>query len=309
MAQFNFPDHFGINFTPTLHHKAEGPTQPEQNIKSNFVVAVIGSGRGIGAHTAYAYARAGAKGITITSRTVAELKIVEEKLLAINSEIEILSQTCDVSKQADVEALAKATMEKFGRLDVVIANAGVMSKPIAASVHSEQRMPIGVEEDDFQRVIDINLIGTWNIARNFVPLLQANKDGAQAFIIITSASGHFSDSNMTPLAYNISKFALNRLAEHLHKDHFRRDGVQTFAVHPGAVLTSASVVGSEEAAAEGDFTMDDPGLCGGFLTWLTKQRRPWLSGRYISVNWDVEELEVMRNAILKEDKLVHRMVV
>ena len=56
-------------------------------------------------------------------------------------------------------------------------------------------------------------------------------------------------------------------------------------------------------------TMDDPGLCGGFLTWLTKQRRPWLSGRYISVNWDVEELEVMKNAIAKEDKLVYKMVV
>jgi len=54
---------------------------------------------------------------------------------------------------------------------------------------------------------------------------------------------------------------------------------------------------------------DDVGLCGGFLVWLTKQKREYLSGRYVSVNWDVDELETRKEEIVKDDKLHFRMVV
>lgn len=54
---------------------------------------------------------------------------------------------------------------------------------------------------------------------------------------------------------------------------------------------------------------DDPGLAGGFLTWLTKEKREWLSGRYVSATWDVEELEQQKEDIVAKDKLKMRMVV
>ena len=56
---------------------------------------------------------------------------------------------------------------------------------------------------------------------------------------------------------------------------------------------------------------DDPGLCGGFLVWLTKTRedRLWLSGRFLSATWDADELLSMREAIVKSDMLKARMVV
>ena len=54
---------------------------------------------------------------------------------------------------------------------------------------------------------------------------------------------------------------------------------------------------------------DDVALCGGFLTWLTSERREWLNGRYLSVNWDVKELESMREDIVSRDKLKFEMVV
>lgn len=53
---------------------------------------------------------------------------------------------------------------------------------------------------------------------------------------------------------------------------------------------------------------DDIGLCGGFLTWLTRERREWLSGRYISVNWDTKELQNRREEIVEGDMLKFRMV-
>jgi len=54
---------------------------------------------------------------------------------------------------------------------------------------------------------------------------------------------------------------------------------------------------------------DDAGLCGGWLTWLTKEKRPWLSGRYLSVNWDVDELGKKKDEIVEGDKLKFRMVI
>lgn len=54
--------------------------------------------------------------------------------------------------------------------------------------------------------------------------------------------------------------------------------------------------------------IDDPSLCGAFLVWLTKERRPWLSGRYLSANWDVDELVTMKDEIVTGDKLKMRMV-
>jgi len=53
----------------------------------------------------------------------------------------------------------------------------------------------------------------------------------------------------------------------------------------------------------------DIGLAGGFCTWLTKERREYLSGRFLSVHWDVDELESKKDEILEGDKLKFRMVV
>lgn len=54
---------------------------------------------------------------------------------------------------------------------------------------------------------------------------------------------------------------------------------------------------------------DDISLPGGFLTWLTKERREWLGGRYVAAAWDVDQLEAKKDEILKDDKFKFRMVV
>lgn len=54
----------------------------------------------------------------------------------------------------------------------------------------------------------------------------------QACILITSIASHLSHSSLTPVSYNLSKMGMNRLVEHIHRDHGERDGVQAFAVHP-----------------------------------------------------------------------------
>ncbi|EME86790.1 uncharacterized protein MYCFIDRAFT_132769 [Pseudocercospora fijiensis CIRAD86] len=285
-----FPDYWGMHFTKTIHNKPEGPTDPS-NIKlhPDFVVVVTGAGKGLGYHIALSYAIAGARGIVIASRTKSDLHKLEAEIKQINPNAEVLSQTCDTMKDADVKALAEATKQRYGRLDVV------------------EYMPVGVVEDeDFPRVIETNLMGSWRVAHNFVPQLEATKDGPQAFIVITSIASHMNKSEMCPIAYNLSKICMNRLAEHIHQDHYETTGVQAFAVHPGAPECLGLELGETDTSI---VLTDDVALCGGFLTWLTSEKRPWLSGRYISVNWDTQELESMKDEIVEKDKLTMRMTV
>ena len=207
-------------------------------------------------------------------------------------------------KEEDVQKLAKATKDRFGRLDVCIANAGVISKYL-----SDGSLPKGIMADlDFERVIEINFLGTVRVARHFTPLL-LDTQGAKVFVVITSLAAHFTHSNLTPIAYNTSKLAACGLMEHMANDH-GKDGLLAYAVNPGAVVTPQT---QNHSLAKGDAwdsgLNDDLSLCGGFLTWLTKERREWLNGRYLAVNWDVDELEKMKDEVTGKDLLKFRMTV
>ena len=141
-----------------------------------------------------------------------------------NPKLEILAQTSDTLNDKDDKKLAKATQERFGRLDVCIANAGVISKYLP-----DGSLPKGIVSDfDFERVIDINLLGSVRVARQFTPLL-LNTQGAKAFIVITSLAAHFPHSSLTPIAYNTSKISVCRLVEHMANDHGRQ-GILAYAV-------------------------------------------------------------------------------
>lgn len=243
--------HTGMHFTKRLHSKAEGPTDPS-NIKlpANYVVVVTGAGKGLGFHIAVAYAKAGASGISISSRTRSDLDELSAELHRINPDIKVVSNICDTQKDEDVKQLADDVKRVFGRVDVVIANAGIISKYIV-SESGYRKIPQGVaEDDDFERVISINLNGSRRTAKYFFQLLKDTKDGAQTFIVVTSTAAHSTDSQFISMAYGISKIANNRMAEMMHNDHYEKDGILSYAIHPGAVVTPQTQNHSNE---QGDF--------------------------------------------------------
>ncbi|KAF2453572.1 hypothetical protein BDY21DRAFT_424295 [Lineolata rhizophorae] len=280
MALSSLPTHFGITFTSTLHSKPEGLTEPKSiKLPSPFVVAIAGGSRGIGLSIAQAYAEA--------------------------------ARTCDVAQQEDVDKFSAGVKAKFGRLDVAVFNSAKAPRYLQ-DADGTLRLSSHVLEDveEFHGVTMTNFLGAVYLAKSLLPLLMETKDGMQTLICITSASSHFGSSNVTPASYNISKLAMNRLIETVDSD-YRDQGIQSFAVHPGVVLTDLTARHSETVA--GDFwksaLTDDPRLCAGFLVWLTKEKRQWLSGRYLAANWDVEELEAKREHIVNEDALKFHMVV
>ena len=237
--QSGAPAHVGMAFTKTTHSKAEGPTDPSSiKYPPNFTVVVTGAGKGLGFAIALAYAKAGASNISISSRTQSDLDTLEKEIKAVNGDVKVLKNVCDTMKDADVGKLAEDVKRAFGRVDVVVANAGIISKYIVEPATGHRQIPQGVvSDDDFQRVIDINLTGSRRTAKFFVPLLAETEDGAKAFVVITSMAAHSTDSQLVSEAYILSKIANNRMAELIHNDHYEKDGVLAYAVHPGAVVT------------------------------------------------------------------------
>ena len=80
----------------------------------------------------------------------------------------------------------------------------------------------------------------------------------------------------------------------------------TFSLDPGGVMTEMSQKLPEELYP---YLKDTAELAGDSLVWLTKERREWLMGRFVDVNWDMEELEAKKAEIMKGDKLKVRMIV
>lgn len=232
------PAHVGLGFTKTVHTHAEGPTDPSKiKLPSEYVVVVTGAGKGLGFNIALAYAKAGASGISISSRTQADLDALTNEIKSVNKDVNVLANVCDTTKDADVKRLADDLQATFGRVDVVVANAGIISKYMI-DAHGRRDIPHGVvDDDDFERVIDINLTGSRRTAKYFVPLLAATKNGAKTFIVITSMAAHSTDSALVSEAYVLSKIANNRMAELIHNDHYEKEGILAYAIHPGAVVT------------------------------------------------------------------------
>jgi NAD(P)-dependent dehydrogenase (short-subunit alcohol dehydrogenase family) len=149
--------------------------------------------------------------------------------------------------------------------------------------------------------MQINYVGKFLTTKYLLPILLKSTNGAKAVVNITSLSSHFTH---TP-GFSISELATNRLTESVAQMH-EAQGVVAYAVHPGAVFTTPPPGMPQEIL---DMCKDEPGLCGAFLIWLVKERREWLSGRYLSVTWDVDELVGKKEEIVKNDKLKFRMIV
>ena len=125
---------------------------------------------------------------------------------------------------------------------------------------------------------------------------------------ISSVGAHCVSPGLS--AYQPSKLAVLRLTEFIAAEYADK-GIIAFSVHPGNILTD--MVGGGEGmdeALKAVFT-DTPEVCADSLVFLTKERREWLSGRYVNCTWDMPELvsEANNKQIMEEDMLKVRLVV
>ena len=97
--------------------------------------------------------------------------------------------------------------------------------------------------------------------------------------------------------------AVQRFGEFVNAE-YGEQGILAFGIHPGGVATELALRMPEALHAG---LQDKPELAGDAMVWLTAERRDWLAGRYVSVNWDAQELLEKREKIEREDLLKVRM--
>ncbi|KAF2262542.1 NAD(P)-binding protein [Lojkania enalia] len=281
------------------HHSDIYPSiNPAVNVslsQPGKVVLVTGAGRGIGRDVALQYAHASVASIVLCARTSSELDEVEASIKAINTSIRVHKFMVDVKSEELVKACADSVRAAEGRLDVLVNNAGKNSDWVKLS---------DCDTKDWWDTLDVNLHGAFLFLHRFIPLLAetAQKNNTIVDIINVVSIGAIGTLPGAS-AYAISKLALLRLGEFIHYE-YGNQGVNVIGIHPGSVRTKLS---ETEPELEPFWTDTSP-LAGGCIVWLTAEGRTWLSGRYVSVNWDVNRLLEMKNEIVEGDKLKMKMV-
>jgi NADP-dependent 3-hydroxy acid dehydrogenase YdfG len=203
----------------------------DSNIR-NKVVVITGASSGLGEITARHLAALGAHVVLGARRTEQLARISDEIHAAGGSAI---WQQMDVTQPADVESLIALALQKFGRVDVMLNNAGYMAiAPLSA-----------LKTDEWSRMIDINIKGVLNGIAAALPVFQQQNSGH--FINVASVAGIkvFSPGGTV---YSGTKFAVRAITEGLR--HEVGSSIRTTLISPGAVESELKLGSSDPASQD-----------------------------------------------------------
>ena len=197
------------------------------------VAMITGATRGIGKQIALTLANEGYN-IVLNYRTENdELENLKKEIGANN--VEVLAVQGDVSNFEDCENVVKETIEKFGRIDVLVNNAGITKDMLLARM----------KEEDFKQVIDVNLVGTFNVTKNVISYMMKARSGRIINISsVVGISGNAGQSN-----YAASKAGIIGFTKSLAKEVASRN-ILVNAIAPGFIQTSMTDVLKDEIKEE-----------------------------------------------------------
>lgn len=184
--------------------------------KQSKVVLITGASAGIGAGLAREYARRGAD-LVLAARRLARLEGLADEVQALGGRA--VGVACDVTRDGDVERAVQVGLDHFGRLDVVVANAGFGVTGRVTNLTLE----------DFRRQFETNVFG---VLRTVLASADALAARGGTLALMGSVSGHLASPGAAP--YCMSKFAVRALAEAL-RGELRPRGVAVVLLSPGFV--------------------------------------------------------------------------
>ncbi len=194
------------------------------------VVLVTGASSGIGAGIARELAAAGAR-LMLGARRTERLEALQAELRPFDADIRV--RRLDVTERADVRAFAEAARAAWGRVDVIVNNAGVM--PLSAMA--------AMKVDEWDRMVDVNIKGVLNGIAAVLPEMLAQGSGHIVNI------GSIGALNAVPTAavYCATKFAVRAISDGLRQEN---DRLRVTCIHPGVVASELADSITDGAAAE-----------------------------------------------------------
>ncbi len=187
----------------------------------NKTVLITGGSRGLGLEMARLFAAEGAR-LVLCARDAEELERARTELEARGADV--LTVTCDVTDRGEVDAMLARVRERFGHVDVLINNAGVIQ------VGPMELMTL----DDYESAMKIHFWAPLYLTLAVLPEMRTRKEGR--IVNIASIGGKVSVPHLLP--YNASKFALVGLSEGLRAE-LAKDGIVVTTVCPGLMRTGS----------------------------------------------------------------------
>lgn len=197
------------------------------------IAVVTGGTRGIGKQIIISLAKQGYDIATNFRQENDELKNLIEEVGQTGSNI--FTFKCDVSDYQSSEEFVKAVISEYGKIDVLINNAGI----------TKDGLLMRMKKEDFESVIDVNLVGTFNITRNVIPYMIKAKSGR--IVNISSVVGVSGNAGQTN--YSASKAGIIGFTKSLAKEVASRN-ITVNAVAPGFIQTKMTDVLKEEVKEE-----------------------------------------------------------
>ncbi|KAJ5556159.1 oxidoreductase short chain dehydrogenase/reductase family [Penicillium frequentans] len=257
------------------------PSKPEFS-QAGKVSIITGAGSGIGRAITRSHAQSGVKGLVLITLSESSAEETKKIVQAEFPSVEILTLPTDIADEMAVARTFDAIKDKFGTAHTLVNNAGVFA-PGAPIVESDSAT--------WWRDFEINVRGTYHVTAAFLRL------AAQTQEIKPTVVNLISSLALTPptlSSYFISKMGVAKLTEFVDAEN---PHVTAYSLSPGIVLTSMTLDSFKP------FAKDTAELTGAVTVYLAAKRPEYLSGRHLSVNWDLEELGTRQSEFASSDKL------
>ena len=190
------------------------------------VAVITGAGSGMGKEMAKLFAAEGAKVVAADIVPTGVEQVVAEITAAGGTATAVVA---NVAKEDDVEAMINTAVNTYGRLDVLVNNAGIMDRATPVADCSDEL---------WNRVMAVNLNGPFYACRLAVPIMQKQGGGS----IINTASVAGVRGGAAGVAYTSSKHAVLGLTKNI-AGYYAKDGIRCNAICPGAVATAIGIGG------------------------------------------------------------------
>lgn len=198
-------------------------------MNDNKVALITGGSRGIGEKIAERFAQAGYNLIINYVSNIENVEELETKIKG-NANIEILFIQSDVTSFESCENMVNEAIEKFGHIDVLVNNAGI----------TKDTLLMRMKEEDFDKVINVNLKGTYNVTKNVIPYMMKQKYGKIVNISsVVGVSGNAGQAN-----YAASKAGIIGFTKSIAKELASKN-ILANCVAPGFIKTDMTDILSD----------------------------------------------------------------